>query len=167
MEIEFRQEFGAWERAGGRRAGRSMKELGKIGQKRSQEMYDANLRKALAIYNDKLKLDEKQIQTLFDTFLYLDYPYYKNPGCLMFSFYCLDYQKGKLIINEKRLDDIKSKFLSKKTKQKEKDEDEDDDEKEEKKDKGDISLEDVIRYCRMWILIDKLRTHYLNYLASS
>ena len=145
MEIEFRQEFGAWERAGGRRRGPSMKELGKIGQKRSKDMYDAFMGKAIFEYQDKLNLNNNQIETLYEAFNFLDYPYYKNANCLIFSYYCLDIE-GE--IKEKNLNFIKNNILTKKTKIKEIE----DEEEEEKTKGGDVVIEDVIRYCRMWRL---------------
>ena len=92
----------------------------------SDEYFKTLLEISIKKYNDFLKFNNEQLGYIRNSYYYLSYPNFKNSACLLISYYCLD--KNKNIVEEK-LKKFQKNIL---------------------KNEKDFTVEDIIRYCRLW-----------------
>ena len=92
----------------------------------SDEYFKTLLEISIKKYNDFLKFNNEQLGYIRNSYYYLTYPNFKNSSCLLISYYCID--KNKNIIEEK-LAKVQKNIL---------------------KNEKDFTIEDIIRYCRLW-----------------
>ncbi len=131
-DIQFMDEFKSRERAGGRMrggtegAGGLLQELGRKGQKDSEDYYQAQKEISIKKFEDVLKLSEDLQIKIGDAYYTLNKPNYKNMDCLILGLWVLDSNKK---IDKSKINKIKNLLK-----------------KEE-----NYTLEDVIRYARLWM----------------
>lgn len=135
-DIQFMDEVKAYERAGARITGGGaisnlgLGQLGKMGKKESEDYYQIQKEAIYQKYKDDLKLTDNFISKVGDAYYLINKPNYKNMDSLILGLWILNWDgdKGKREIIPKKIEIVKRLI----------------------KNDQNFTLEDVIRYARMW-----------------